>query len=256
MTVGRVQDKVALITGAARGQGAEHAKALASEGANVVLTDVLDDDGEAVAKEIRERGGRARYQRLDVRDSQVWSKVVSRVVDDLGSIDVLVNNAGIVTYAQVTECTDEEWSRTIAVNQSGVFYGMRAVIPWMRKSGGGSIVNVSSVYGGIVGVDGYVAYGSTKAAVYFMTKSAAITYGPHGIRVNAIAPGALDTPMLREEMKYLGIEPEAAVAGAPIARLAHASETSPAVVYLASDESSYVTGILLPVDGGLTVGTA
>jgi 3alpha(or 20beta)-hydroxysteroid dehydrogenase len=254
--MGRVQDKVALVTGGARGQGAEHARALAREGAHVVITDVSDDAGADLAEEIKQTGARARYHHLDVSDAAAWEAVVADVVDELGSLDILVNNAGIATYASITDCTDDEWNRTIGVNQTGVFYGMRAVIPHMQRAGGGSIINVSSVYGGIAGVDGYAAYGSSKAAVYFMTKSAAISYGKDGIRVNAIAPGALDTPMLRAEMAHHGVAPEDAVASAPIARLAHASETSPGVVYLASDEASYVTGVLLPIDGGYTLASA
>jgi len=253
--MGRLQDKVALITGGARGQGAEHAKALAKEGARVVITDVLDDEGAVIVKEIQVSGGKAEYLHLDVTDQHAWEQVTSEVIDRHGSIDVLVNNAGIVTYSNVVDCSDEEWNRTIAINQNGVFYGMKHVIPSMLKNGGGSIINVSSVFGAIAGVDGYVAYGASKAAVYFLTKSAAITYGPQGIRVNAIAPGALDTPMLRAEMEHHGIAAEDAVANVPIPRLGHASETSPAVVFLASDDSSYITGILVPIDGGLTLGT-
>lgn len=253
--MGRVSGKVAIVTGGARGQGAEHARLLAAEGATVVITDILDEQGTSLAKEIANSGATTEYVSHDVSDDDGWSTLAAQTVEKYGGIDILVNNAGIVAYSTVVDCSNEEWNRAIAVNQTGVFYGMRTVVPHMRQAGRGSIVNVSSVYGGMRGVDGYIAYGATKAAVYFMTMSAAMTYGRDGVRVNAIAPGALDTPMLREEMKHLGIPPEQSVANAPIARLAHASETSTAVLYLASDESSYVTGILIPVDGGLTLGT-
>lgn len=252
--MGRLDNRVALVSGGARGQGAEHARLMAREGAAVVISDVLDEPGVLLAKEIRTGGGRADYVHLDVRDDDEWSAAVACAESKFGKLDVLVNNAGIVTYEAVTDCTDEEWNRTVAINQTGVFYGMRAAIPALRRAGGGSIINVSSIFGGVRGVGGYIAYSATKAAVLAMTKSAAISYGPDNIRVNAIAPGALDTPMLREEAAHFGLDADAVADGQPIARLAHASETSTAVLYLASDEASYVTGILLTIDGGLTAG--
>lgn len=255
MSMGRLDGKVALITGGSQGQGAEHAKLLAAEGAAVMISDVRDPSGSALAEEIWAAGGRAEYIHLDVQDDDNWIEAVSRTESTFGKLDVLVNNAGIVTYSPVTKCSDEEWNRTIAINQTGVFLGMRAAIPAMQRAGGGAIVNVSSVFGGLRGVDGYIAYGASKAAVHFMTKSAAMTYGPDNIRVNAIAPGALDTPMLREEAAHHGLEADTLASGQPIARLAHPSETSTAVLYLVSDEASYVTGTLLTVDGGLTIGT-
>jgi 3alpha(or 20beta)-hydroxysteroid dehydrogenase len=252
--MGRVTGKVALVTGGARGQGAAHARLLASEGAAVLIGDVLDDEGAAVAEEIRAGGSLADYIRLDVSDPGRWADAVAHAENMYGRLDVLVNNAGIVGYSDVTDCSDDEWQRVIAVNQTGVFFGMRAAIPALRRAGGGSIINVSSVFGGVCGVDGYIAYGASKAAVYFMTKSAAITYGPESIRVNAIAPGALDTVMLREELAYQGVDMETLTATIPLRRAAAAGETSPTVVFLASDESAYITGILVTVDGGVTLG--
>ena len=252
--MGRVTGRVALVTGGARGQGAAHARLLASEGAAVLIGDVLDEEGAAVAEEIRAGGDVGDYVHLDVSDGEQWAQAVARAEQMHGRLDVLVNNAGIVTYSAVTDCSDEEWSRVIAVNQTGVFLGMRAAIPALRRAGGGSIINVSSVFGGVRAVDGYIAYGASKAAVYFMTQSAAITYGPEGIRVNAIAPGALDTVMLRDELAYQGVEMEAMEATIPLRRAAAADETSPTVLFLASDESAYVTGVLVPVDGGITLG--
>ncbi len=251
--MGRVTGKVALITGGARGQGAEHAKLLAREGATVLISDVLDEEGAALVEEIRAGGAVAEYVHLDVRDADQWAQTVAHAERLGGRLDVLVNNAGIVSYTGVADCSDEEWNRVIAINQTGVFFGMRAAIPAMRRAGGGSIINVSSVYGGVGGVEGYIAYGSSKAAVYFMTKSAAISHGPEGIRVNAIAPGALDTPMLREEMAHFGVDSARFAAITPLRRIATANETSTAVLFLASDESAFITGILVPVDGGITL---
>jgi 3alpha(or 20beta)-hydroxysteroid dehydrogenase len=250
----RVADKVAIITGGARGQGAEHARLLAAEGAKVLITDILDNEGKTLATELNDKGLIAEYAHLDVTDADEWTTVVAYAEKQFGRVDILVNNAGIVSYSSATDCTDAEWDRIIAINQTGVFYGLRATVPALIRAGGGSIINVSSVYGGMRGAAGYIGYVASKAAVCAMTQSVAMTYGAQGIRANAIAPGMVDTAMTREETAHLGIEPNDWIANAPINRQAHASETSPAVLYLASDESSYVTGTLMPVDGGISIG--
>lgn len=246
----RLEGKVALVTGGARGQGAEHAKLFVREGASVLVTDVLDELGAKLVSELQGENFPAEYLHLDVRSSADWDRAIERVEDRFGHLDILVNNAGIGSEVGAADCTDAEWERVIAINQTGTFYGMRAAVPAMLRSGGGSIVNVSSIYGGVGGVADYIAYVATKAAVVAMTRSAALSYGKDGIRVNAIAPGALDTPMLREEIESMGIDVETAVHQIPIPRLAAAHETSATVLFLASAEAAYITGIVVPVDGG------
>ncbi len=246
----RVRAKSVLISGAARGQGAAIARLLAAEGSAVVLGDVLDEAGEASAQSIREDGGTATFVHLDVTDPQQWELAVETVERLHGRLDALVNNAGITAYSGVADCSDEEWARVIAVNQTGVFYGMRAVIPAMRRSGAGAIVNTSSIFG-LNGAEDYFAYVASKAAVIGMTKSAALTYGGDAIRVNAIAPGVIDTPMLQQEMADLGPEGiESLLAGQPIARAGLPADTAYAVLYLVSDESSFMTGEVITIDGG------
>ncbi len=245
----RVEGRVAIVTGGARGQGASHGEHLARDGAKVVLTDVLDSDGEAEAARQRDEGLSVQYAHLDVSNTGEWSALIERVEREHGKVDVLVNNAGIARYSGVTDCSDEEWDLTIAINQSGVFYGMRAVIPAMQRAGGGSIINTSSTFG-VAGAEGYAAYCASKHAVVGLTKSAAITYGKDNIRVNAICPGTVLTPMLEEEIEVNKELVDEMIAAQPISRVGLPKDISPAVVYLASEESSYVTGTLLTVDAG------
>jgi 3alpha(or 20beta)-hydroxysteroid dehydrogenase len=234
----RLAGRTALITGGARGQGAAHGRRLAEEGAAVLLADILDDLGEQHARDLRDAGHDVRYVHLDVTDPGQWDAAV-RVA---GRLDVLVNNAGVVRVAPVVEETDDGWQTTMAVNATGVFYGMRAAIPAMRRSGGGSIVNIASIYGP-VGAPGYVAYTASKGAVIAMTKVAALEHAQHGIRVNAICPGPVRTPMSEEEG-------DASVDVTPLRRRAEPAEISAAVAFLASDDAVYVTGAELAVDGG------
>lgn len=255
---GRVEGMVAVVTGAARGQGASHARLLATEGAAVVLGDVIDGAGEELAAAIRALGGRAHYVHLDVTSVEDWRRAVALAEEEFGKLDCLINNAGIATYAGVVDCSTDEWESVIGVNQTGVFYGMRAVIPALRRAGGGSIVNISSIYGGVRGVGDYVAYAASKAAVIAMTKSAAVSYGPESIRVNAIAPGAVETVQMMDAIKYhqateAGSEIEARIARQPIGRSAVPNEISQGVLFLVSKEASYVTGITLVIDGGRTI---
>lgn len=243
---GRLADKVALISGGARGQGASHGELFAEQGATVVLADVLDEEGAATAARIAERGFDVTYAHLDVTSDTDWRLVVEDTERRYGKLDILVNNAGILGMPSVVDETEEHWNQVIAVNQTGVFLGMRAAIPAMQRNGGGSIINTSSIWG-LVGAEEYIAYQATKGAVALMSKSAALTHVADGIRVNSVCPGLVLTPMSAEE----GPEVEQAVAEAtPMKRGAQPREISYGVLYLASDESSYVTGIDLVIDGG------
>ncbi len=243
---GRLTGKVALISGAARGQGASHAELFAEEGARVVLGDVLDEEGEATARALQERGFDVTYVHLDVTRSGDWADAVALAEQRYGSLSILVNNAGILGMPSVLEETEEHWAQVIAVNQTGVFLGMKAAIPALQRAGGGSIINTSSIWG-LVGAEEYIAYQASKGAVALMTKSAALTHVGDNIRVNSVCPGLVLTPMSAEE----GPEVERAVAEAtPMKRGAQPREISYGVLFLASDESSYVTGIDLVIDGG------
>jgi NAD(P)-dependent dehydrogenase (short-subunit alcohol dehydrogenase family) len=241
-------ERVTLITGSARGQGAAEAEMFARAGSVVILTDVLDDAGEATAAALRESGLRASYRHLDVANADDWERIVKFAETEYGRIDVLVNNAGIVTFAGVGDTSDEEWQRAIAINQTGVFFGMRAVTPSMRRNGGGSIVNVSSVFG-LTGVPGYFAYQASKGAVVQMTRAAAVDLAAQGIRVNCVCPGLIFTDMTKTEPQAMIDEN---IRMTPLQRGGASSEVASAVLFLASDDASYVTGAVLPVDGGYT----
>jgi 3alpha(or 20beta)-hydroxysteroid dehydrogenase len=250
----RLTNKVALITGGAQGQGAAHAELLAGEGADVVIGDILDDQGEAVAHAIRSRGHSARYRHLDVTDLEDWAAAIALAEQEFGRLNVVVNNAGVANFTPLLDCTDDEWNRTIAVNQTGVFYGMRSTVPALQRAGGGSIVNVSSIFGGIRGTAAHIAYTASKAAVVAMTHSVAKSYAADNIRANAIAPGAVETPMYQQDIDFWGAEAMTAfVQAQPITRVAAPIEMSYAVLFLASDESSYITGVTIAVDGGATI---
>ena len=243
--MGRLDGKTALISGGARGQGAAEARLFAKEGANVVLTDVLDDEGERTADAIG-----ADYLHHDVTSEAEWAAAVAHAVALHVGIDVLVNNAGI--YAQTTLIGGdlEEYRRVIEVNQVGVFLGMREVAPVMIERGGGSIINISSV-GGMRGGGGSFAYTASKWAVRGMTKSAAVRLGPHGIRVNSIHPGLIDTPMLGETRMANPDTLEQMLGQIPLGRIAQPGEVAKLALFLASDDSAYSTGSEFLVDGGL-----
>ena len=245
--MGRLDGKVAIISGAARGQGEAHARAFVAEGAQVALGDVLDDRCAAVAARL---GDDAIALHLDVRDEQQWAAAVAATLERFGRLDVLVNNAGILRHAALAETTLDTYREVIDVNQIGCFLGMRAVIPAMTEGGGGSIVNTSSAVG-LEGGPGVVAYAASKAAVRSMTETAAIELGPLGIRVNSIHPGGVDTEMIRPADGEL---PSGPLARLPLRRLAQPEEIAPLAVFLASDESSYCTGGAFVVDGGQTAG--
>jgi 3alpha(or 20beta)-hydroxysteroid dehydrogenase len=245
----RLDGKVALVTGAARGQGEAHVRRFVAEGAKVVATDVLTDEGEALAADL---GADVIFEHHDVADEAHWAAVVKRAESVFGGIDVLVNNAGIARMAPLVDMSTDDYLDVIKVNQVGVFFGMRAVAPVMQRRGGGSIVNISSVDGmaGMANVIGYVA---SKFAVRGMTKTAAVELGPLGIRVNSVHPGGVDTPMIRPP-GFEGVDYDAMFARLPIPRCGTPEDIASLVLFLASDESSYITGSEHVIDGGLLAG--
>lgn len=236
---GRLAGRVALITGGARGQGAAEAKMFIDEGATVVISDVLSEIGEQTAGELG-----CDFVTHDVSSEQGWADAVAGIVERHGRLDVLVNNAGILSAAKLVNTRTEDWDRVIAINQTGVFFGMRAVAPTMIEQGGGSIVNISSV-AGLEGVYGSMAYTASKFAVRGMTKVAAKELGPSGVRVNSVHPGIIDTEMTSDFPK------ERMLRAVPLNREADPSEVASLVLFLACDESSYCTGQEFVVDGGM-----
>lgn len=245
---GRLTGKVALISGAARGQGAAEAHLFAREGAAVVLGDVLEGDVKERASEIRTAGGKAEALRLDVTQAEDWEAAVSLAERSFGRLDVLVNNAGILVTDGVEATSREAWDRVIAVNQTGTWLGMRAALPAMRRAGGGSIVNISSIYG-LIGSGGSAAYHASKGAVRLLTKTAALEHAPQKIRVNSIHPGVIDTLMLDALPKELRpVLPTLT----PLGRNGTPEDIAFGALYLASDESAFVTGSELVIDGGMT----
>jgi len=237
--------KVAIITGAARGQGAAEARLFASLGAQVVLTDVLSDEGERIAAELG-----ARFVRHDAGDEAGWAAVVDTAVSAYGRLDVLVNNAAICRSVPLVEQSADDFEAMLRVNLIGAFLGIKAVVEPMRAAGGGSVINVSS-QAGLQGLAGYSAYGSSKWGLRGLTKVAAIELGPHAIRVNSVHPGMIDTPMVA----HLGVQRgPGGHPGAPLTRIGLPSEVADVVAFLASDASAYVTGAELAVDGGASAG--
>jgi 3alpha(or 20beta)-hydroxysteroid dehydrogenase len=244
--VDRLKGKVALVTGAARGQGEAEARCFVAEGARVFLTDVLAEEGEKLAAEL---GEAASFLALDISREADWERALDRVLAAEGRLDVLVNNAAMTLIRPAAETTPAEFSRVCEVNQFGVYLGMRAAYGPMSRQRAGSIVNISSL-AGRYGQEGQFAYTAAKAAVLAMTQVAAKEWGPLGIRVNSIMPGAIDTPMLRGP-HTAGIDIDALLSGLPLGRAGRPAEIAAAALFLASDESSYVTGTHLEVDGGL-----
>lgn len=240
----RLEGKTAIITGAAQGMGAAHAKKFIEEGANVVLTDLNEEKGEALATEL---GENARFIKHNVTSAAGWEEVVAGAEAAFGPVDVLVNNAGITMAKSILSMTEEEYRRIVDINQVSVFLGMKAVIPSMQKAGGGSIVNISSMNGLVAGAIGYT---DTKFAVRGMTKAAAIECANYAIRVNSVHPGVIATPMVVQEDTKAAVEEFSK--HIPLKRVAQSEEVSNMVLFLASDEASYSTGAEFVVDGGMT----
>ena len=246
----RLQGKVALISGGARNQGAVEAKVFAAEGAKVVFGDILDADGEAVEAEIRKVGGDAHYMHLDVTREDDWKAAIAYATGTYGGLDILINNAAIlVPRVPIEDRTAEEWDRVMAVNVKGVFLGTKYAIPAMRASGGGSIVNISSVAG--IGQSSHQepAYAASKGAIRIFSKVTATQHAVDNIRCNSVHPGPVDTEMFRNAFA----DPDALaqrLARVPMNRAGTVDEIVNGVLFLASDESSYVTGTELVIDGG------
>ena len=254
MSNSRLANKCALVTGAAQGQGAAHVEALAREGAKVLATDVLDDSGAALADRLAADGLKVLYQHMDVASPEDWHRAVGEVSDSWGPVTVLVNNAGVSSPASVVDCSLDEWERVVSINQTGILLGMQAVVPGMQDAGGGSVINIASSWAHRGGTNnGFIAYVATKAAVLGLTRNAAMNLAQHGIRVNSISPGYVRTHQIEGAEKT---DPERVAAGLkniPMGRMALPREISATVVFLASDESSYTTGVDLLVDGGLNL---
>jgi 3alpha(or 20beta)-hydroxysteroid dehydrogenase len=238
----RLEGKVAVITGGARGMGASHVRRFVKEGARVVFTDILDIDGETLASEL---GGNAKFIKHDVTSASDWEYVIQKTEESFGSIDILVNNAGISVPEENLEDVEETiFRKVIDVNQISVFLGMKAVVPSMKKAGGGSIVNISSL-AGIVGGYKLLAYTSSKFAVRGLTKAAALELGDYGIRVNSVHPGFIKTPMTD------GLISDEIQNRIPLRKAGEPEEVTNVVLFLASDESSYSTGAEYIIDGGI-----
>lgn len=244
--MGRLAGKAALITGAARGQGAAAARRFVAEGAKVLIADILDDEGKALADELG-----ALYQHLDVTSEEDWTAAVDRAVDEFGGLTVLVNNAGILHFSELAKTKLADYERVIRVNQIGAFLGMRSVVEPMSRAGVGSIVNVSSVEG-LAGMPFLVAYTASKFAIRGMTKVAALELGPKGIRVNSVHPGMIDTKMVSAAAGGAEIDTSWVRRKVALGRVGQPSEIANLVVFLASDESSYSTGAEFVADGGAT----
>lgn len=247
--MGRLDGKVALISGAARGLGESQASLFAREGARVVLGDVLDEPGQRVAERIGAAGGDAVFVRLDVTSGADWERALAVALDRYGQLNVLVNNAGIPLRRTLEQTSEQEWDRVLAVNLKGTFLGTKVAIPAMRQAGGGSIINMSSV-SGIIASTG-AAYGASKGAVRLLTKSTALTYARDGIRCNSVHPGPMDTEVNRESQLDTAKWAER-MRSVPLGRIGQPLEVAYGVLFLASDESSYMTGSELVIDGGST----
>jgi NAD(P)-dependent dehydrogenase (short-subunit alcohol dehydrogenase family) len=254
--MGRVDGKVAVVTGGAQGIGKASALALAAEGARVMIGDVDDDGARQTLKEIEKAGGEATFLHTDVASSPEVGALIDKAVARFGKLDVLVNNAGVAIAGSVVEMTEEDWDRVIAINLTGVWRGMKAAIPAMIEAGGGSIINTSSVQA-LVGFPGWAGYAASKGGINSLTQQAAVEYALQRIRVNAIAPGTIWTPMNERILEGLGGDREEHLRqwadAHPLGRIGQPEEVAEAVVFLASDESSFITGVCLRVDGGLVV---
>ncbi len=248
----RLEGKVALITGGARGMGAAEAKLFSSEGAKVVIADVLEDEGRRTEAEINETGGDAIFIRLDVTRESEWDAAVNRTIRRFGKLDIVVNNAGVALRNSIEDTSVEAWDRVMDINAKGVFFGTKAAIAQMKEQGtGGSIINISSISGNIGQDTVSAVYNASKGAVRIFSKSAAVQHAPDGIRVNTIHPGPIETPMTAEGRANAERVGEYTVAeNTPMRRYGKPEEVAYGALFLASDESSYVTGAEIVIDGG------
>ena len=244
----RLEGKVAIISGASGGMGAEEARLFAREGAKVVIADIIDEDGEAVAREIEDTGGEATYVHTDVTSAESWDAAVQTTLDKYGKVDILVNNAGISSGSHEDPLDVDGWNNIMDVNSTGVYLGTRAVIPAMLEAGGGSIVNISSIMGFVGGEGGHPAYHASKGAVRIFTKATAVRYGPDGIRANSVHPGFM--PPMRTSNFRSSDERQQLIDLTPLRRTGETIEVANGVLFLASDEASFVTGTELVIDGG------
>lgn len=249
----KLEGKVAIVTGAASGIGRASAILFASEGAKVVAADVNAEGGEATVAAIRSAGDTAIFVQTDVSRSAEVNALLARTADAFGGVDVVYNNAGIAVFKGVAETTDEEWRRVLGVNLDGVFYGIRAAVPFLRQRGGGSIIVTASVHSVATGRD-IAAYAASKGAVLALTHAAALDLAPYNIRVNCILPGAIDTPLHWANLAAIGdpeVEAQKIRAAEPLGRQGKPEEIARAALFLASDDSSFATGGAFPIDGGL-----
>ncbi len=247
----RLEGKVAIISGGARGQGAVEARMFAEEGASVVIGDILDEQGRQTEAELQELGYNVTYVHLDVTDESDWQSAVQTAISAYGKLDILLNNAGILIRKTIEETTVEDWDRIFAVNSKGVFLGTKAAIPAMRENGGGSIINISSTAGLVGSPNGSASYTATKGSVRLFTKSTAIQHASEGIRANSIHPGPIETDMIADTLNDPA-NMALRMQRLPLGRVGKPSEIAYGAIYLASDESSFVTGAELVIDGGTT----
>jgi len=244
----RLPGKVAIITGGAYGMGAEETKLFAREGAKVVIADVLEEEGKQLEVEVNQSGGEAMFMRTDVTAEADWQRLVETTVSRFGTLNILVNNAGLSSTSAVDPLDTEGWHRIMAVNTTGVFLGTKHAIPAMQRAGGGAIVNISSIMGFVGGESGHPAYHASKGAVRIFTKATAVQYGPVGIRANSVHPGFM--PPMRSSRPREAAALQRLVDWTPLRRTGKPIEVAYAVLFLASDEASFITGTELVVDGG------
>ncbi|MCH2510555.1 MAG: glucose 1-dehydrogenase [SAR202 cluster bacterium] len=246
----RLEGKVALISGGARGMGAEEARIFAREGAKVIIGDISEGEGKAVKAQIAEAGGQALFVRLDVTEESDWTNAVNQAVSRFGKLDILVNNAGISSRAFTDDTAIDAWDKIMEVNSKGVFLGTRAAVPKMLEAGGGSIINISSIMGLVGSAGGHPAYNASKGAVRIFSKAMAVRHGKDDIRVNSVHPGFM--PPMASGIAYDQEQRRGSLEQTPLGREGRIEEVANAVLFLASDEASYITGAELAVDGGFT----
>ncbi len=247
---GRVEGKIAFVTGGGSGMGREHALLMAEEGAHLIVSDVNEEGGRQTVADINDKGGQALFINFDVSSESAWQAAVDQAVTTFGRVDILVNNAGIFLVKMIQDTTEQELDRMLNVNVKGVFYGCKHILPAMQKAGGGSIINISSIYG-VIGAPAASAYQASKGAVRLLTKSVAVEYAQYNIRCNSIHPGAIRTPMTAGLMST-DEATKALLASTILRRPAEPREVSYPVLFLASSEASYITGAEIMVDGGYT----